>query len=41
MKYGFLPKVIWFMFCISFKKQLHIVTNDNPRKLMEKAKQIF
>lgn len=41
MKYGFLPRAIWFVFRGSFQKQLPSITQQNPRLLMRKAKKAY
>jgi hypothetical protein len=41
MKYGFLPKVMWFVFHGSFQKQLYIMTVDDPKIVMKKAKVVY
>lgn len=38
MKYGFFPKVMWFIFSGSFTKQLYIMNVDNKKAVMKKAK---
>lgn len=41
MKYGFLPRVMWFAFYGSFKKQLYIITVDDPKIVMKKSKAVY
>ncbi|WPC40147.1 L-2-amino-thiazoline-4-carboxylic acid hydrolase [Clostridium sp. JS66] len=41
MKYGFFPRMVWFVFRGSFQKQLHIMTDDNPKVVMKKAKVVY
>ncbi|ADK14831.1 MULTISPECIES: L-2-amino-thiazoline-4-carboxylic acid hydrolase [Clostridium] len=41
MKYGFFPRMMWFAFHGSFEKQLHIMTGDDPKIVMKKAKIVY
>ncbi|WP_077865333.1 L-2-amino-thiazoline-4-carboxylic acid hydrolase [Clostridium saccharobutylicum] len=41
MKYGFLQRIMWLVFKRSFQKQLYIITDDDSKKLMKKAKIVY
>lgn len=41
MKYGFFPRMMWFVFHGSFQKQLHIISTDDPKVVMKKAKVVY
>ena len=35
MKYGLLPKTMWAVFAPTFKKNLHIISAQNPNAIMK------
>ncbi len=37
MKYGLLPKTMWAVFAPTFKKNLHIISAQNPNAIMKNA----
>ena len=37
MKYALLPKAMWAVFAPSFKRELHLITDDAPQKIMTGA----
>lgn len=41
MKYGFLPRVMWGTLYCSFKNHLYIITVDDPKIVMNKAKVLY
>lgn len=41
MKYGFFPRMMWFIFHGSFQKQLYLITVDDPKIVMKKARSVY
>ena len=37
MKYGLLPKTMWAVYAPTFKKNLHIISAQNPNAIMKNA----